>query len=215
MQARHASYDSTMFDTLPALLLYFGFLALTLVVGSRVIQGPWLFLLRSFFPNWRFYHRVGQQALLQWRVRPQAVPGQGDSKPAQEDWSAWQAALPRAQRQLWHLLHNPSVNLKLANQNQLDHLVADLRESSDANTVKTLVSYQLVQRLAAQAAQAAQAAHALQAAQPATMATTSHWQFRVLLLPPYTALINDGNMLQADADPHAVLTSPALPWQRV
>jgi len=197
MQARHASYDSTMFDTLPALLLYFGFLALTLMVGSRVIQGPWLFLLRSFFPNWRFYHRVGQQALLQWRVRPQAVPGQGDSKPAQEDWSAWRAVLPRAQRQLWHLLHNPSVNLKLANQNQL--------------TVKTLVSYQLVQRLAAQAAQAA---HALQAAQPATMAATSHWQFRVLLLPPYTALINDGNLLQADADPHAVLTSPALPWQR-
>ena len=97
MQAGHASYDSTMFDTLPALLLYFGFLALTLMVGSRVIQGPWLFLLRSFFPNWRFYHRVGQQALLQWRVRPQAVPEQGDSKPAQEDWSAWQAALPRAQ----------------------------------------------------------------------------------------------------------------------
>ena len=92
--------------------------------------------------------------------------------------------------------------------------MADLRESSDANTVKTLVSYQLVQRLAAQAAQAAQAAHALQAAQPATMVATSHWQFRVLLLPPYTALINDGNLLQADADPHAVLTSPALPWQR-
>jgi hypothetical protein len=46
------------------------------------------------------------------------------------------------------------------------------------------------------------------------MAATSHWQFRVLLLPPYTALINDGNLLQADADPHAVLTSPALPWQR-
>ena len=128
MQTRHASYDPRMLDTLPALLLYFGFLALTLVVGSRVIQGPWLFLLRSFFPNWRFYHRVGQQALLQWRVRPQAASGPGDSKVAQQDWSAWQSVLPRAQRQLSHLLYNPHVNLKLANQNQLDHLVADLRE---------------------------------------------------------------------------------------
>jgi len=202
MQARLASYDSRMLDTLPALLLYFGFLALTLVVGSRVIQGPWLFLLRSFFPNWRFYHRVGQQALLQWRVRPQAVSGPGDSKVAQQDWSDWQAVLPRAQRRLSHLLHNPHVNLKLANQNQLDHLVADLRESSDTAAVSALVSYQLVQRIASQAAQ------------QATITAATHWQFRVLLLPPYTALINDGNTLQADADPHAVLRSPILPWQR-
>ena len=206
MQARLASYDSRMLDTLPALLLYFGFLALTLVVGSRVIQGPWLFLLRSFFPNWRFYHRVGQQALLQWRVRPQAFSGPGDSKVAQQDWSAWQSVLPRAQRQLSHLLYNPHVNLKLANQNQLDHLVADLRESSDGATVGALVSYQLVQRIASQAAQ--------QATITASITAATHWQFRVLLLPPYTALINDGNSLQADADPHAVLTSPILPWQR-
>jgi len=191
-----------MLDTLPALLLYFGFLALTLVVGSRVIQGPWLFLLRSFFPNWRFYHRVGQQALLQWRVRPQAVSGPGDSKVAQQDWSAWQSVLPRAQRQLSHLLYNPHVNLKLANQNQLDHLVADLRDINDAGAVTTLVSYQLVQRIA------------WQAVQQAPCASATHWQFRVLLLPPYTALINNGNSLQADADPHAVLTSPILPWQR-
>jgi hypothetical protein len=201
MQARLASYDSRMLDTLPALLLYFVFLALTLVVGSRVIQGPWLFLLRSFFPNWRFYHRVGQQALLQWRLRAQAVSGPGDGKVAQQDWGAWQSVLPRAQRQLSHLLYNPHVNLKLANQNQLDHLVADLRESSDTAAVSALVSYQLVQRIASQAAQ-----------QAATTAAT-HWQFRVLLLPPYTALINDGNTLQADADPHAVLRSPVLPWQ--
>ena len=79
--------------------------------------------------------------------------------------------------------------------------MADLRESSDTTAVTALVSYQLVQHIASQAAQ------------QATITAATHWQFRVLLLPPYTALINDGNTLQADADPHAVLRSPVLPWQ--
>ena len=41
------------------LVLYFVVLFATLIFKSRVVQGPWLFLLRAFFPNWKFFHAVG------------------------------------------------------------------------------------------------------------------------------------------------------------
>ena len=40
-------------------LLYFLVLLATLVFKSRIVTGPWLFLLRAFFPNWKFFHATG------------------------------------------------------------------------------------------------------------------------------------------------------------
>jgi len=41
------------------ILAYFALLFITLLWSSKVIQGPWLFFLRAFFPNWKFFHAVG------------------------------------------------------------------------------------------------------------------------------------------------------------
>ena len=40
-------------------LAYFVLMLATLVWKTPVISGPWLFLLRAFFPNWKFFHAVG------------------------------------------------------------------------------------------------------------------------------------------------------------
>ena len=54
--------------TLTLLLIgtYFALLLIGMVRRGREISGPWLFLLRSFFPNWRFYHDIGYQPRLYW-----------------------------------------------------------------------------------------------------------------------------------------------------
>ena len=95
-----------MLATALPLLAFFIFLLLTLVLRQRVIRGPWLFLLRSFFPNWRFYHRVGALPVLYVRFADQT-----------QVWSEWYGSVPRAQRRAIHFVHNPNNNLALANQN--------------------------------------------------------------------------------------------------
>ena len=47
---------------------YFLFLVMSLTWRGKVVSGPWWFLLRSFFPNWRFYHGAGHQPRLFWRI---------------------------------------------------------------------------------------------------------------------------------------------------
>jgi hypothetical protein len=47
---------TTASASLLVLAAYFLFLLISLKRRGQVISGPWLFLLRSFFPNWRFYH---------------------------------------------------------------------------------------------------------------------------------------------------------------
>lgn len=130
---------SDTIKTLSLLLIgaYFVFLLASLVRRGRVISGPWLFLLRSFFPNWRFYHGPGNQPRLFYRSTQQ-----------EGEWSAWQMFMPRAQFQLRDCLHNPRNNLTLANQNLVDHLSADIAAMPEDGDVRDLVTYQLVQRLA-------------------------------------------------------------------
>jgi len=36
---------------------YFLLLIATLIFKTPIIKGPWLFLLRAFFPNWKFFMR--------------------------------------------------------------------------------------------------------------------------------------------------------------
>lgn len=116
---------------------YFIFLLASLLRRGKVISGPWLFLLRSFFPNWRFYHGLGVQPRLFIRVRDKL--GQ---------WQPWTMFMPRAAFHLGHLFHNPHNNLALANQNLVDHLSADIQSMGDHEDVRELVTYLLVDRLA-------------------------------------------------------------------
>ena len=116
---------------------YFLFLLASLVRRGRVISGPWLFLMRSFFPNWRFYHGAGNQPRLYWRIAN-----------AGSDWSPWQMFMPRAAFAWRDLFHNARNNLTLADQNLVDHLSADIAALPDDGDVRALVTYQLVQQLA-------------------------------------------------------------------
>ena len=116
---------------------YFLFLALSLTRRGKVITGPWWFLLRSFFPNWRFYHGAGHQPRLFWR-----------SASAQGEWSGWVMFMPRADLSWGSLFHNPRQNLTLANQNLVDHLSADLSALPEDADARQLVTYQMTQRLA-------------------------------------------------------------------
>ena len=140
---------------------YFVFLIISLKRRGKVISGPWLFLLRSFFPNWRFYHGPGNQPRLFWRVQDE-----------NQHWSEWQMFIPRAQFHWLDWLHNPRNNLTLANQNLVDHLSADIAAMNDDEDVRNLVTYQLVQQLTRYLISD-------------DSITPTHYQFQLRLIPAY------------------------------
>ena len=123
------------------ILAYFALLFITLLWSSKVIQGPWLFFLRAFFPNWKFFHAVGHVPHLY--VRGQAAG----------EWTGWYLVYPRLPRRWHHLFHNPSVNLALSHQNLVDHFASDLNAWPDGADASQLPTYRLVTRLAHQAIQ--------------------------------------------------------------
>jgi energy-coupling factor transporter transmembrane protein EcfT len=122
------------------IVAYFVVLLLTLRWSSRVIQGPWLFFLRAFFPNWKFFHAVGHVPHLY--VRGQSLDG---------DWTNWFLVYPQLPRRWHHLFHNPAVNLALSHQNLVDHFASDLNALPDGADASVLPTYRLVTRLAHQA----------------------------------------------------------------
>lgn len=128
------------------ILLYFVFLLATLWWGPRFIQGPWLFLLRAFFPNWKFFHAVGDEPRLYVRCGAPTGPQMG-----LDPGLAWQLIYPRRPRSMWGWVHNPHVNLALSQQNLVDHLAHDLNHLPDQSDPRDLVAYRLVQALAREA----------------------------------------------------------------
>jgi hypothetical protein len=120
-----------------ALTLYFALLTAGLWYRGPLLKGRAVFLLRSLFPNWRFYHRVTHRAILHVR---HARPG-GEYGP----WHAW---WPRAPLRWRHLLGNAQGNALLARQTLVEHLSADLQRADDASALAGLTSYRLVARLA-------------------------------------------------------------------
>ena len=146
---------------------YFLVLLISLVKRGEVISGPWWFLLRSFFPNWRFYHGPGNQPRLFWRIAD-----------AQGQWTAWQMFMPRARFAWRDGIHNPRNNLTLANQNLVDHLSADIAALPESGDVRALVTYQLVQRLSRWLI-------ASEGASP------SRYQFQLRLVPPLMTVADE------------------------
>jgi hypothetical protein len=121
-------------------VLYFILLVATLVIKTPIIKGPWLFLLRAFFPNWKFFHAVGYVPHLYARSAMQLASGE-------LQWSAWVLIYPRHLRRLSHLVHNPDTNIGLAQQNMVDHFWADLHDLPEGDDPRGLVSYKMIQRL--------------------------------------------------------------------
>ena len=114
---------------------YLFMLLLTLFWRGRELSGPSLFLLRGFFPNWRFYDRPGYQPRLYVRVRR-----------CDGNWTCWAVFMPRGRFRPFSLFHNPLNNLQHANQNLIDHLNSDIKELRDDQLVEQLVTYQLTAR---------------------------------------------------------------------
>jgi len=122
------------------IVAYFAMLAINLRKRWGVIDGPWLFFFRAFFPNWKFYHGIQLSPRLY-------VRGQSDTA----NWTDWQLIYPRLTRKALHLFHNPDVNLALAHQNLVDHLANDINDMADGEDIRDRVTYQLVEQLARQA----------------------------------------------------------------
>ena len=122
------------------IVAYFALLAINLRKRWGVIDGPWLFFFRAFFPNWKFYHGISPAPRLY-------VRGQSESG----DWCDWRLVYPRLPRQAWHLFHNPAVNLALTHQNLVDHLANDINDLPEGADIRDRVTYQLVSQLARQA----------------------------------------------------------------
>ena len=119
---------------------YFLVLIATLIIKTPIIKGPWLFLLRAFFPNWKFFHAVGHVPHLYARSAVQLTSGE-------LQWSDWVLIYPRRIRRLSHLLHNPGTNLGLGQQNLVDHFWADLYDLPDGSDPRNLVTYTMMARL--------------------------------------------------------------------
>ncbi len=169
-------------------IAYFALLAWAMGRRSKVVQGPWLFFLRAFFPNWKFYHAVGRPPRLHVRARL-----------ASGEWLAWQQVYPRSPRRWRHLVHNPGVNLALSHQNLVDHLASDINALAEGADVRECVSYRLVCRLARQAVPAQAVA----------------WQFEVRLASPLDEPQAPARPAGADAAAHdapvCMLQSPVFP----
>jgi hypothetical protein len=116
------------------LIVYFSILALAIRYKTREVNGRWWFFLRAFFPNWKFFHAVGYAPRLYMRAMA-----------TDRSWGPWQLMYPRQTRRWHHLFHNPNVNLELASQNLVEHLVADLNALADGQDARPLVIYQMVE----------------------------------------------------------------------
>ncbi len=119
---------------------YFLVLIASLLIKTPIIKGPWLFLMRAFFPNWKFFHAVGYVPHLY--ARSAVMQSSGELH-----WSDWVLIYPRHTRSLIHLIHNPDTNLGLGQQNLVDHFWADLYDLPEGNDPRQLVTYQMVSRL--------------------------------------------------------------------
>lgn len=146
---------------------YFVWLALFGLRKQRqLVQGPWLFFFRAFFPNWKFYHAAGKAPRLY--VRAQGADGH---------WGEWQRVYARIPWRAGQLLHNPVVNLALNHQNLVDHLWSDVQDLPEGADIRERVTYQLVMRLAHEAVRGGQWGDVpmLPAAQPDAL----HFQFEL------------------------------------
>ncbi|MFD1623037.1 hypothetical protein [Azospirillum griseum] len=122
------------------LALYFAVLVGGILFKSRIARSQWLFLLRAFFPNWKFFDQVGHVPHLWARS---ARKGMDDGL----IWSDWLLIYPRRTRRWWHLVHNPDTNLGLGQQNMVDHFWSALDDLPDGADPRGLVTYALMERL--------------------------------------------------------------------
>lgn len=178
--------------TLALIGVYFVWLALFGLRKHRhMVQGPWLFFFRAFFPNWKFYHAAGRAPRLY--VRAQGAEGH---------WTEWQRVYARIPFRAGHLLHNPVVNLALNHQNLVDHLWSDVQDLPEGADIRERVTYQLVTRLAHEAVRGGRWGEVPML--PSAWPEAAHFQFALHM----DDLFERG---QVPVSSELVLQSPVLP----
>ena len=179
---------------LTALLIgaYFVLLTFGLRKHTHLVQGPWLFFFRAFFPNWKFYHAAGHAPRLY--VRGQLATG---------DWTDWHRVYARVPFRITRVLHNPEVNLALNHQNLVDHLWSDIQDLPEDGDITQRVTYQLVTRLAHEAVRGGRWGEALMLPVILT-GVPSHFQFEVRM-----DALQEHQRVPASSE--LVLQSPVLP----
>jgi hypothetical protein len=116
--------------------LYFVALFLALFFGRKPLNNRWLFLFRSLFPSWQFYHAPGPTPRIFWHRTDEA----GASE-------RWQPLIGKTRWCLASLWYNPAVNLAHAQQTLIEQLANDLASREDSDHIEDWVSYRMVKRL--------------------------------------------------------------------
>ncbi|MEI6572998.1 MAG: hypothetical protein WCO61_05570 [Alphaproteobacteria bacterium] len=119
------------------LALYLALLVLALIRRGKNLTSRWLFLLRGFFPSWRFFDSPGYQPRLFVRALL-----------TNEQWSDWVQFIPRASFKLSDLFFNPQNNIRMTEQTLIDHLCLDLQALPETQSAGSLVSYMLTENIA-------------------------------------------------------------------
>lgn len=143
-------------------VLYFCILLGGIFFKGRIVSSRWIFLLRAFFPNWKFFDVVGHVPHL--LARSGRLDDAGDIV-----WSDWLTIYPRHSRRWWHLVHNPDTNLGLGQQNLVDHFWSDLYDLPDGADPRHLVTYRMMERL-------------VQSRLREQNGPFSHWQFELRMV---------------------------------
>ena len=118
------------------LAFYFLSLVAALLLGRRGVNSPWLFLLRSFIPNWRFFHQLGYTPRLFVRTQDEA-----------EHWSNWHMMMPRGTRHWSHFFYNADLNLAMAEQTLVEHLSTDIADLPEGAAIEATTTYPMIERL--------------------------------------------------------------------
>jgi hypothetical protein len=162
-------------------IAYFLVLVLAMIYKTPIMRGPWLFLLRSFFPNWKFFHAVGYVPHLYGRAATASATGD-------MAWSEWVHLYPRLPQNFWSLFHNPETNLGLAQQNLIDHFWADLHDAPEGFDPRNLVTYKML-------------AHFVEVTLREQYPQASHLQFELRMLLDNTS---------GTVHTHVMMTSPVI-----
>jgi hypothetical protein len=129
------------------------------------------FLLRSFFPSWKFFDDIGPELSLEIRL---------------DSHEEWKNCLPPISRSIRSLFLNPESNYLHACHNLLNHLSVDISEldTEDPKKVAALTTYKVVKNLAR-----------FQIKKLSLAATPYSYQFRLC------ARLNDGTLEQILVSP--------------
>jgi hypothetical protein len=124
------------FVTAILLAAYFAALALFSLARRSHLGSRALFLLRAFFPSWRFFEDLGDTPALLFRTAAE------DS-----ELGEWQPCLGKIPRRWYHLLLNPEGNRLLACSSAIQLLLSDIEEAdeTDLEALENSVSYRVIQ----------------------------------------------------------------------